>query len=167
MHHEHDPEDWEGDLPATTRPQGNVLTRLKAFMLRHWHPEPIPPPFVDPDLEKLSGVERSAEVVRYSILSLEFWLSPKGWLREWLRLNWKLGLVLLIPVLLVVPIITFALGQFCIWAALIAATTSSIILFPLSALLVIGLICGLLYIGKTVMIFRSRNRRDQQYFDRY
>ena len=135
-------------------------------MLSHWRPEPIPPPSVDPHLEILSGVERSAEVMRYSVLSMEFWLSPKGFLREWLRLNWKLAMVLIIPVALVVPIITFALGQFMNWAALLAATTASIILFPLSALLLVGLICGLLYIGKTVMIMRAnRNQRQQQYYD--
>ena len=135
-------------------------------MLSHWRPEPIPPPSVDPDLRKFSGVERSAEVMRYSVLSLEFWLSPKGFLREWLRLNWKLAMLLIIPVLLVVPIITFALGQFKTWASLLAATTANIILFPLSALLLVGLVSGLLYIVKTVMIMRaSRNRRQSPYYD--
>lgn len=59
--------------------------RLKQFIQQHWQPKPIDPPKPDPQVEHLTGPQRSAEVMRYSILSLEFWLSPLGRLREWAR----------------------------------------------------------------------------------
>lgn len=101
--------------------------------------------------------------MRYSMRKAEYWLSPKGHLREWLRFNMKLALLLAVPALLVVPVITFALGQFGIWATTLSQTTSTMVLFPLSALLVIGLISGLVYVTKSILIMRlrhSQQRRD-------
>jgi hypothetical protein len=122
---------------------------------------------VDPDLPELNGVERSAEVFRFTTLSTEHWLSPKGYLREWLRFNAKVFVCLLIPSLLVVPLITFTLGQFLTWAALIAATTASIILFPLSALIFIGLISGLVYLGKSLLMMRRMRDGRRGPYDQY
>jgi hypothetical protein len=167
MPHEHYSEEWEGDaLPAPRRHQPTWVTQFRRLLLRNWQPGPLATPTVDPDLENLSGVERSAEAVRYSFRSLEFWLSPGGFLREWLRFNARIAAFLGIPSVLVVPIITFALGQFKTWAALVAATTTNLILFPLSALVLIGLISGLFYIGRAILMMR-RMRGSQPYHDRY
>src|SRR4051812_4747022 len=91
--------------------QPSLFSKIK----EHWHPEPIQPPEVDPDLPRLTGLQRATESLRYSILSVEWWLSPNGKLREWLRINGKLGSVLLIPAVLVVPLITFILWQMSKW----------------------------------------------------
>lgn len=142
----------------------NWVTRILQFILSFWHPKDIVPPKVDPELPILSGVERSAEVFRYSMLSTEYWLSPKGRLREWLRLNARLASILIVPMLLVVPIITFTLGQFKTWAELLAVTTSTMVLFPLSAILVVALVSALVYACRSLS--RRSPRRGAPY-DQY
>ncbi|MEY4482592.1 MAG: hypothetical protein RL693_44, partial [Verrucomicrobiota bacterium] len=104
-------------------------------MKPHWRPEPVPPPIVDEDLPHLSGIERAAEVLRFSLTKLEHWLSPKGSLREFLKLNFRLAICIAIPLLMVAPLITTALTQFKLWIVLLTQTFSSFILFPLSVIL--------------------------------
>jgi hypothetical protein len=108
----------------------SLIERLK----QHWNPQPIQPPEVDPDLPKLTGLQRATESIRYSILSLEWWLSPNGKLREWLRLNGKIGSILLIPAVLVVPLVSLILWQIHKWAGWMVGI---LILFPLAALLAV------------------------------
>ncbi len=85
------------------------------FLRRILAPKEIRPPIIDSDLEKLNGLERATEVLRYMILALEWWLSPNGRLREWLRLNGSISAVLLIPAVLVAPLVTLILWQFFTW----------------------------------------------------
>lgn len=150
-------------LPSSPKPH-NWVSRCRQVILRHWRPEVIGPPRADPDLPQLTAAERSAEVMRYSVLSTEYWLSPKGCLREWLRFNTRLASILVVPTLLVVPLITFALGQFKTWVELVVATTTGMILFPLSALLVAGLISALVYLGKALSRRQQHQRRDPCYY---
>lgn len=118
---------------------------------------------VDIDLEHLSGLERSAEVIRYMSGKFEYWISPGGALREWLRFNLRVAFSLAVPVVLVAPLVTLALGQVQSWVDLLARTTSNLILFPLSVLLVIGLVSGLFYIGHSIMLMRMRAHRRDPY----
>lgn len=166
-HWQDDPDDYPEPhrlevLPPSSVPN-NWVKKLRQKVLRHWQPKPLEPPKVDPELPQLTAVERSAEVFRFTALSTEHWLSPQGYLREWLKFNARVFMLLLIPTLLVVPLITFTLGQFMTWAALIAATTASVVLFPLSALLVVGLISGLVYLSKALMVRQRDPRRDHYY----
>jgi len=84
----------------------------------------------------MSGPQRSAEVIRYSILSVEYWLSPLGRLREWFRLNSTLSMWLLIPSVLVLPLITWILYLVAGWATIIAG---HLLVLPL-AIVVVGLL---------------------------
>jgi hypothetical protein len=86
-----------------------------------WQPSPIVPPTVDPLFPDMENVERAAESWRYNILSLEYWLSPNGALREYLRQVVRLSLPLGAPALLVIPIITFILASFLKWTVLLAS----------------------------------------------
>jgi hypothetical protein len=137
---------------------------MRQIVIQKWQPEPLPIPAVDLYLPHLSAIERSAEVLRYTCSSLEYWLSPQGLLREWLRFNLRIACVLIVPALVVAPLVSLALRQFESWVDLISRTTSNLILFPLSALLVIGLICGLISIGRSILTTRVRR---QQYRDPY
>lgn len=114
---------------------------FREFIRQHWKPRQGQPPKVAPDLAEMCSVERSAEVTRYSFLSLEWWLSPNGTLREWLRLHSKLGCLLLIPALLILPLITFVIQQIAGWVAFLGGIAMHLILIPLALLLalVIGL----------------------------
>lgn len=165
MPHTQQPDEWEDESTLDHPPQrpNNWVSNCRRFFGKHWQPETLTPPKVDPQLKELSFAERPAEVLRYSMRKAEYWLSPKGHLREWLRFNMKASVLLGIPALLVVPIVTFALGQFNTWTTLLAQTTSNMVLFPMSALLVVGLVSGLIYVVKSVMIMRlrySQQRRD-------
>jgi hypothetical protein len=146
---------WD-NRPTPSVPPPNLMRRTRSLVLQQWNPKPLPPPRVDPALPQFNALERSAEVFRYSANRLEYWISPSGWLREWLRFNIRLALLLAIPSLLVVPLITFALGQLSVWSDMLAHTTSRMILFPLSALLIVGLVCGLIYITRSIAWQRPR-----------
>jgi len=110
-----------------------------------WNPQPINAPRVDQELAHLGGAQRMIESLCYFVLSAEHWISPDGVLREWLRVMCKLGILILCPLLIFMPTVTFALWQVAIWVALLVAITKSLILFPLAALLAITL-CGTLVI---------------------
>ena len=105
-----------------------------AFATRRlWNPQPIHPPKVDPELEHLDPIQRSAESIRYSILSLEFWISKNGQVREWLRHNSRLAAWLVIPALLVLPLLALAAVQVGAIAGVLVGITGNLLLFTLLA----------------------------------
>ena len=111
---------------------------------RLWNPQPIQPPQVDRELTKRPPIERSAEVIRYSVLKAEFWISRRGALREWLRINCLGALVIGIPALFIVPIITFILSQFVTWMAFLALAAWNLVRFIGSVIAAIALITAAL-----------------------
>ncbi len=111
--------------------------RIQQLLAKHWAPKPIQAPKVDADLEQMTGPQRAAEVIRLSLLSLEYWLSPFGRLREWLRLNGRLSAILVTPALLVVPLVTWILWHVAQWMALLVGITGNLIVLPLVALLAV------------------------------
>jgi hypothetical protein len=125
--------------------------RFRDFFRRHWNPEKIEPPKVDPDLEDLDAATRSAEVIRFSLLSLEWWLSPNGTLREWLKLNGKISSILLIPAVLVMPLITLIIWQVAIWMGWLVGIAGHLIMFPLVALA--GIVVALVVVAILRFIF--------------
>lgn len=163
MHSPHPDDEEDGwiERHAPSLPPPNWVRRTRSLVLRHWEPTPLAPPHVDPGMAQFTALERSAEVFRYGLHRLEYWLSPKGWLREWLRFNLRFALLLAVPALLVVPLITFLLGQLSAWSTMLAQTTSRMILFPLSALLIVGLVSGLIYITRAMA--QQRPRRNPYY----
>ncbi len=144
-------------MPATT-----WAKQVSQIVVKRWQPEPLSEPVVDQDLPQLSAIERSAEVVCFTWRRFEYWISPRGILREWFKFNLRLALGLAVPALLVAPLVTLALQQFNVWIDLITRTTSNMVLVPLSALLVIGLICGLISIGKSILTMRLRQQHQRR-----
>lgn len=84
-----------------------------------WNPKPINKPELDPDLLDHSPLVRTSEILRHSFHRFEFWLSANGMLREWLRLNLLLALIVGITGLLVAPSVTILLGEIAQWVQLI------------------------------------------------
>jgi len=125
------------------------LSCVGRIYAEHWQPKPIQPPKVDPELDKLSGIQRSAEVIRYGVLSLEWWLSPLGRLREWVRLNSKLSAILLVPAVLVLPLVLLITGQLVQWLALLISVSGKLIVLPMAALAAAGVI------ALTIMLLRA------------
>jgi len=165
---EENPSHWEpfpasASSPRPLAPAASTWVRqTRGLVFPTWEPKPLPPPRVDSQLGFFNSVERSAEVFRYTFQKAEYWLSPGGLLREWIRLNLRIACVLVIPALLVAPLVTCALRQISIWISLLNTTTSALVLFPLSALLVLGLVCALVYLGKS---FQQRPRPRQTYYE--
>jgi hypothetical protein len=147
--------------PSHVKP--NLARRARGLVLRHWEPKKLDAPLIDPELIHLTLVERSSEVFRHVLLSLEYWLSPGGALREWIRLNLRIGAILGVPALLLAPLITFALRQINAWVALVIESTSNFVLFPLSALLIVGLISALVHLARSLMASRHPPR-DRPYY---
>ncbi len=110
-----------------------------------WNPQAITAPAVDANLKDLTGPQRVIESIGFIILSMEYWISSDGVLREWLRIMCKLGILIIFPLVIFMPTVTFALWQIALWVALLVAITKSLILFPLAAIAVITL-CGTLVI---------------------
>lgn len=121
------------------------IQRLKL----EWNPQPIPKPEVDHTLTDLNGVQRTVESVRFFSLAAEYWISPDGILREWLRVMCKLGLMILCPLVIFMPTVSFALWQLAVWTAFMVVITTNLILFPLAALTAITLM------GILVIVVRS------------
>ena len=69
----------------------------------------IPSPRVDPQLVRLSVIERLAEVLRYTLQRAEHWLSPGGTLRALLRLSLRLALLTGIPACIIGPVVLLLL----------------------------------------------------------
>ena len=123
--------------------------QIRAWLIQRskleWNPLPITAPQVDRGLAQLSGPQRMIESLRFFILSAEHWISADGVLREWLRVMCKLGILVLCPLVIFMPTVTFALWQVALWVAFLVAITKSLILFPIAALAALTL-CGTLVI---------------------
>jgi len=159
--------EWDEQSPPLPRqlptvPATTWAKQVSQIVVKRWQPEPLSEPVVDQDLPQLSAIERSAEVVCFTCRRFEYWISPRGILREWFKFNLRLALGLAVPALLVAPLVTLALQQFNVWIDLITRTTSNMVLVPLSALLVIGLICGLISIGKSILTMRLRQQHQRR-----
>jgi hypothetical protein len=127
------------------------LSRIGKLYMDHWQPKPIQSPKVDPELKNLTGVQRSAEAIRFGVLSLEFWLSPLGRLREWVRLNSKLSAILLVPAVLVLPLILLITWQLVQWLALLISVSGKLIVLPMAALVAVGVIMLVIALLRAVL----------------
>ena len=129
---------------AARRERRNVensrFSRLWSYLKSEWNPKPINAPSVDPELNNLDPLQRSTEALRYSILSLEFWIAPEGQLREWLRQNSRVAVWLTIPALLILPPLILVLWQLVKCLTLLVSLTSNLILLPLVLLLAAGVV---------------------------
>ena len=111
-----------------------------------WRSEPVQPPTVDPDLHRMSGLQRATESIRYVLLRWEHWVSPSGDIREWLRHNTRIGAWLFIPAIVLMPVIGFILWQVSGWLALLTSIVGRLIVLPaliLVAFVVIRIVAAL------------------------
>jgi hypothetical protein len=163
-------EAWEQPSPSSfqsTSPSGapTWVRRTRGWFFRSWQPRPLALPRADGEMIRCGAVERAAEVFRYMFHRLEYWISPNGWLREWIRINLRVALLVAIPALVVAPLVTRALIHLNAWVTQLNNTTSALVLFPLSAVLVLGLICLLIYLFRMLPFRRPPGYPHHQ--DRY
>ena len=109
----------------------NRITRIWKRIKQSWHPKPLEPPTVDPEFIHLNDMQRAGDSIRYGILSWEFWISPNGQVREWIRHNTRLALVLAPVVLVLIPLIGFGLAQLAAWTVALAIIAGHLIIVPI------------------------------------
>ena len=132
------PDDATGQQLLTT-PEPSELTQLNA-------------PRVDPKLTNLTPLERAAEVIRYSVLRAEYWLSPDGVMRQRVRFALRLWVYVVIAAL-IAPGITAVIRDVTGWTAMSAEIVQNITEIPL------GLGKFLLACFAVVILFRLLFRR--------
>jgi hypothetical protein len=138
----------ESATDSSTVPATSLPARISRALMLAWRPTPVAPPALDSHLETLSGIERVAEVLRFSTLSVENAISPHGGLRAWLKLNLLVALVLAIPAALVVPVITYLLSGFSTWAQFLAAIANNLLSAAVS---MVGMVLVVVIGGRIVM----------------
>jgi hypothetical protein len=116
-----------------------------------WKPKPVDPPQVDPELPHLDCLTRSAESIRYSILSIEFWISPNGCVREWMRHNVRLASWLAIPAILVLPLVVLMLFQAVKAVVMLTSIAGHMIVLPILALVAAVVILVVVSIAKALL----------------
>ncbi len=121
------------------------------LLQKAWHPKPVDPPTVDPDLPHLDALTRSAESIRYSILSFEFWISPNGQVREWLRHNASIGAWMAISGLLVLPLVVLILYQVMKAVGLLTSIAGHMIVLPLLVLVAAVVVLVVLSVFKGIL----------------
>ena len=97
---------------------------------------PICKPVVNIQLDRMNGLQRAAESFRYVLLYVEHWISPKGSIRNWLRMNCRLCAWLLIPTLFILPGIGLILWQLTFWWSLFTGIVGKLFVLILVLLIV-------------------------------
>lgn len=120
---------------ATTPSPGRIARATEAlahgFRQRIGATE-IPVPRIDPQLVRLSVIERLAEVLRYTLRRAEHWLSPGGSLRAVLRLSIKLALLIGIQVITIGPVVLVLLEGAAAASASLATVAENLAAMSLS-----------------------------------
>ena len=132
------PGDAAGQQLLTT-PEPSELTQLN-------------PPEVDPKLTSLTPLERAAEVLRYSVLRAEYWLSPDGVMRQRVRFAMRVWIYVMMAAL-IAPGVTAVIQHITGWTAMSAEIVTNIAEIPL------GLCKFLLACFAVVILFRLLFRR--------
>ncbi|CAN5151378.1 hypothetical protein BH23VER1_BH23VER1_32590 [soil metagenome] len=115
----------ESTVPAPRRVRGDGAITVTGLARRAWNPRPVEPPVISPEIREMPWPERSAEVIRYTALRTEHWLSGGGLLREWIRLNLWLAVILTVASFLVPPA-TAVLEGAAEWTALAATIVDNV-----------------------------------------
>ncbi len=154
-----DEDDWNDggprDLPEhrgdDERPSRQSLAK------KAWHPAALLPPQVDSEFDLLGPIERSAEVLSYQCRKAEYWISPGGWLREWIRLNLRVALFLAIPAITVGPLMTVMLEGVSSWVVHCRTIQANLLQSPFATLLLIGVCLAVAWVIRAFRRSDSRN----------
>ena len=122
-------------------------------------PKPLVPPTLDNQFDALTVVERITESLGYNILCFEYFLSPKGGLRQWLKINMSLFVLFAIPIFLFVPLATYFMGGFQSITEMFANATKAMLLGTMNlgaAIVTIILTAFLLYGVFKIVAWRVR-----------
>ena len=91
-------------------------------------------PMVNTSWQQLNGLQRATASFLYVLLRWERWAFPRGDIREWLRHNTRVGALLLIPALFVMPAVGFILWQLTGWLTMLTSIAGRLIVLPILVL---------------------------------
>ncbi len=162
---DHEDRSWH-ELPDEDRlseyhRQATSLEKKPA--LRIWNPVPVKEPEIDPNLTTLSWPERSAAVVRYSVLGLEHWLSPGGLLRELIRWHLWLAVILTVSSVILVPAVTAVLLGAAEWTSLGTTIIGNVTTAVTSLPPIVMAIVSLFLLLKVLQHYRGQRQRSRDY----
>ncbi len=100
----------------------------------------IQPPRIPSRFTQQPFLERISEAIRYSILNLEYSLSPSGALRQWLKLNGLLFLWFGVPTFLLVPVVTSLMNQCVSISAYFQATVQNLMHALVPLFILVGIL---------------------------
>lgn len=147
----HDPENSLGP------PGKGWMARAKDSLserLRRWlGAKAVSPPQRDPQWRQWPRLERAWEIVRFTALRFEHWISPGGLLRGFLRLCIQIALLIGIPAVLLGPPLVLFFQQA---VALMALLTELARQFLQAIVHLVGATVGLILLG---LIWRALLRR--------
>ena len=132
------------------------LLRVRAAV----QPVPLARPQIASDLIRLSALERSAEVVRYAGCRFEYWLSPRGELRAWFRLNLLLALLLAVPTILVAPVVTLFLSAVVTWSQYLLTAAVNTLLTLLVGVGIAAIVSGACFCEVSLAAIMRAQPRD-------
>jgi uncharacterized membrane protein len=100
--------------------QGVILSVAQDCM--NWCPEPLSTPEIDERMLEWDVLSQAGETVRFQTSRLEYWLSPTGVLRCYIKACIKTGIYLCLLGLVMIPLaMVFHLAAECVAVVLAAA----------------------------------------------
>ncbi|MDF1713797.1 MAG: hypothetical protein P1U90_16290 [Akkermansiaceae bacterium] len=90
----------------------NLPTPWQSLLVQ---PRPVERPIVDEGFLRLPAWKRSVASIVYCVRKFEHWLSPQGWLRQWLRINVLAAVLIGTSALLLGPVVTALLVSLFDW----------------------------------------------------
>jgi len=112
-------------------------------------PTSLNKPAIDKDFNSLPPIERVTESLIYNLLFIEYSISPKGGLRQWIKINVSLLLFLGIPILILISLGTFVMGGLADITGQFANVTQFLLVSAQNILKLIGVV---IVIGTTLYI---------------
>jgi len=106
---------------ADTRSTAKKVNTSRQASAELWKPEPVRPPRIESDLVARPGFERALLALGYGFRRFEYFLSPRGTLREWIRLCLFIGTALLVASFLVVPPLGLLVSELVLVAGSLSA----------------------------------------------
>jgi hypothetical protein len=115
---------------------------------------------------RLPATQRAVEVVVLWLARLEHWLSPGGWLRAWVRLNFIFAAALGVSASTVVPVVAMVLEGLGGWTSRIGLITEDLGIAAARGLPPVIVAAGLVLLGfhlfRRHRIARSRHPADYE-----
>lgn len=150
------------DSQLTVPKEAGIVKTAGHLLVATWNPQPIEKPVVDIELATYPFLVRSAEVLKYQMLRLEYSLSQGGRLRAWFKLNLLVGILLAVPVLFVVPAVTALLSGVASWSIFLLQTMKNLTMTLLWGIAFVVIIMTFIFAVGQIRQARMRARAQQQ-----